>query len=322
MVFYCRSGNRSAMAAEAFREAGYDAHNLAGGITAWVDARTPLEPADGVGRGRRGRPDADPRTRRRKPPSAAARRHSPPSADARARRPASSRPRAATDRTSARRPARLARPARPQARDPHLRARRRHRAGARRRHRRRSCSRSASRTTARPRPTSTSSATRSPASRSRVAGRRGGRRRAQRPRRRQLEAQVQTLRSDQTHDRPGDLGRPGRHRGPAHRHLGPRDVDAGRLGGAGRRPGDRLAAPATSRASARPWSGALTERRRRRAGRRRPRRAASRGSSSASRIVVQPRRATVPSASAAGLARPRRARSLARARPRGPPPSS
>jgi rhodanese-related sulfurtransferase len=46
VVFYCRSGNRSGMAAAAFREAGYDAHNLAGGITAWAEAGLPLEPDD------------------------------------------------------------------------------------------------------------------------------------------------------------------------------------------------------------------------------------------------------------------------------------
>ena len=48
VVFYCRTGNRSGMAAEAFDQAGYDAHNLAGGITAWVDTENPLEPADGT----------------------------------------------------------------------------------------------------------------------------------------------------------------------------------------------------------------------------------------------------------------------------------
>lgn len=47
VVFYCRSGNRSSMAADAFQQAGYDAHNLAGGIAAWNDAGRPLEPADG-----------------------------------------------------------------------------------------------------------------------------------------------------------------------------------------------------------------------------------------------------------------------------------
>jgi rhodanese-related sulfurtransferase len=48
VVFYCRSGNRSGMAAEAFNQAGYDAHNLAGGIMAWVDTENPLEPDNGV----------------------------------------------------------------------------------------------------------------------------------------------------------------------------------------------------------------------------------------------------------------------------------
>jgi rhodanese-related sulfurtransferase len=47
VVFYCRSGNRSGMAAAAFREAGYDAHNMAGGITAWAEAGLPLEPDGG-----------------------------------------------------------------------------------------------------------------------------------------------------------------------------------------------------------------------------------------------------------------------------------
>ena len=48
VVFYCRTGNRSGMAAEAFRQAGYDAHNLEGGITAWDSEGRALEPAEGV----------------------------------------------------------------------------------------------------------------------------------------------------------------------------------------------------------------------------------------------------------------------------------
>ena len=32
VIFYCRSGARSAMAAEAFAQAGYDAHNMTGGL--------------------------------------------------------------------------------------------------------------------------------------------------------------------------------------------------------------------------------------------------------------------------------------------------
>ncbi|MGH2875095.1 MAG: rhodanese-like domain-containing protein [Solirubrobacteraceae bacterium] len=47
VVFYCRSGGRSAMATEAFAQAGYDAHNMAGGLLAWDAAGLPLEPADG-----------------------------------------------------------------------------------------------------------------------------------------------------------------------------------------------------------------------------------------------------------------------------------
>jgi rhodanese-related sulfurtransferase len=47
VLFYCRAGNRSSMAADAFREAGYEAHNLAGGIAGWNAEGQPLEPADG-----------------------------------------------------------------------------------------------------------------------------------------------------------------------------------------------------------------------------------------------------------------------------------
>jgi hydroxyacylglutathione hydrolase/adenylyltransferase/sulfurtransferase len=44
VVFYCRSGARSGMAADAFAEAGFDAHNLIGGLLAWEAAGLPLEP--------------------------------------------------------------------------------------------------------------------------------------------------------------------------------------------------------------------------------------------------------------------------------------
>ena len=47
VVFHCRLGARSAMAAQAFRAAGYDAYNMAGGIQAWVDRGLPLEPEGG-----------------------------------------------------------------------------------------------------------------------------------------------------------------------------------------------------------------------------------------------------------------------------------
>ena len=47
VIFQCRVGRRSALATEAFAASGYDAHNLAGGITAWVEAGLPFEPEDG-----------------------------------------------------------------------------------------------------------------------------------------------------------------------------------------------------------------------------------------------------------------------------------
>lgn len=47
VVFYCRIGARSAMAADAYRSAGYDAHSLAGGLLAWVEADLPLTPEGG-----------------------------------------------------------------------------------------------------------------------------------------------------------------------------------------------------------------------------------------------------------------------------------
>jgi len=47
IVFYCRGGSRSAMAAEAYSQAGFDAHNMNGGIAAWADQGLPLEPTDG-----------------------------------------------------------------------------------------------------------------------------------------------------------------------------------------------------------------------------------------------------------------------------------
>lgn len=47
VVFYCRSGSRSALAAQAFAAAGFDAHNLDGGLKAWVADGLPIEPAGG-----------------------------------------------------------------------------------------------------------------------------------------------------------------------------------------------------------------------------------------------------------------------------------
>ena len=47
VILYCRSGARSAMAAEALRGAGFDAHNMLGGLLDWVAADLPLDPPDG-----------------------------------------------------------------------------------------------------------------------------------------------------------------------------------------------------------------------------------------------------------------------------------
>ena len=47
VVFYCRSGSRSALATQAFAAAGYTAHNLTGGLQDWVKEGLPIEPPDG-----------------------------------------------------------------------------------------------------------------------------------------------------------------------------------------------------------------------------------------------------------------------------------
>lgn len=47
VIFQCRLGARSGMAAQAFRAAGYDAYSLEGGLQAWADRGMPLEPEDG-----------------------------------------------------------------------------------------------------------------------------------------------------------------------------------------------------------------------------------------------------------------------------------
>ena len=46
IVFHCRLGARSAMAAQAFRASGYDAWSMAGGLTRWDEEGRPLVPAD------------------------------------------------------------------------------------------------------------------------------------------------------------------------------------------------------------------------------------------------------------------------------------
>jgi rhodanese-related sulfurtransferase len=47
VVFYCRSGARSALATQAFGAAGFEAHNLDGGLIAWVEQGLPIEPEGG-----------------------------------------------------------------------------------------------------------------------------------------------------------------------------------------------------------------------------------------------------------------------------------
>jgi rhodanese-related sulfurtransferase len=47
VVFYCRVGARSEMAAQAFRASGFQAYSMLGGLARWAQEDRPLEPADG-----------------------------------------------------------------------------------------------------------------------------------------------------------------------------------------------------------------------------------------------------------------------------------
>jgi rhodanese-related sulfurtransferase len=47
VVFYCRVGSRSLMAAQAFRAAGFRAHSMSGGLLRWAREGRPLAPAGG-----------------------------------------------------------------------------------------------------------------------------------------------------------------------------------------------------------------------------------------------------------------------------------
>jgi len=47
VIFYCRSGARSLMAAQALSRAGFDAYSMAGGISRWAGEGRPLSPEDG-----------------------------------------------------------------------------------------------------------------------------------------------------------------------------------------------------------------------------------------------------------------------------------
>jgi rhodanese-related sulfurtransferase len=48
VVFYCRVGTRSGMAAEAFRAAGFEAYSLDGGLVRWAEKGRPLSPEGGT----------------------------------------------------------------------------------------------------------------------------------------------------------------------------------------------------------------------------------------------------------------------------------
>ena len=47
IVFYCRVGNRSLMAAQALRASGFKAYSLQGGLVRWADDGRPLSPEGG-----------------------------------------------------------------------------------------------------------------------------------------------------------------------------------------------------------------------------------------------------------------------------------
>ena len=48
VIFQCRAGVRSLMAAQAFAAAGFDARSMSGGIQAWAQEGRPMEPEGGV----------------------------------------------------------------------------------------------------------------------------------------------------------------------------------------------------------------------------------------------------------------------------------
>lgn len=47
VVFYCRVGSRSDMAAQAFRASGYRAASMRGGLVRWTQEQRPLVPENG-----------------------------------------------------------------------------------------------------------------------------------------------------------------------------------------------------------------------------------------------------------------------------------
>ena len=47
VIFYCRLGSRSDMAAQALRAAGFTAYSMRGGLTRWAGEGRPLSPENG-----------------------------------------------------------------------------------------------------------------------------------------------------------------------------------------------------------------------------------------------------------------------------------
>jgi rhodanese-related sulfurtransferase len=47
VVFYCRVGSRSTMAAQAFRAGGFEAYSMSGGLLRWASEERPLVPEGG-----------------------------------------------------------------------------------------------------------------------------------------------------------------------------------------------------------------------------------------------------------------------------------
>jgi len=47
VILFCRGGDRSAAAAQAFAASGWQAHSMAGGLERWVEEGLPIEPENG-----------------------------------------------------------------------------------------------------------------------------------------------------------------------------------------------------------------------------------------------------------------------------------
>jgi rhodanese-related sulfurtransferase len=48
VVFYCRVGGRSEMAAQALRASGFEAYTMTGGLVRWASEGRPLSPEGGI----------------------------------------------------------------------------------------------------------------------------------------------------------------------------------------------------------------------------------------------------------------------------------